>query len=101
MLVGRRGLELIGCFPRGPAQIKVSFFALADQARMVFKAETGLGMAEAPRDVSFCPWNFLNFVPQVTTIPDADIDARFTTNPLVSTCRDRPPPPPPSPPFPR
>eukprot|EP00873_Tetraselmis_striata_P035568 jgi/Tetstr1/455832/TSEL_042624.t1 len=65
-------------------QIKVSFFALADQARMVFKAETGLGMAEAPRDVSFCPWNFLNFVPQVTTIPDADIDARFTTNPLIT-----------------
>jgi len=65
-------------------KITCSYFSLGDQARMVFKAEEGLGMTEAPRDISFCPWNFLNHIPQVTTISDAETDARFTTNPLIT-----------------
>ena len=47
-----------------------------------FRARTGIGLSETPREISFCTWAILDDGPFV--IPDAQADDRFSSNPLVT-----------------
>lgn len=55
--------------------------SLVDEARQWFKAESGLGMHQSPREDSFCSWTILS--PEPMVVEDAFNDPRFQDNPLV------------------
>nr|WP_145548846.1 diguanylate cyclase [Variovorax boronicumulans] len=57
--------------------------SLVDAERQWFKANYGLGtVRETPRDVAFCAHALLE--PSMMQVPDAQQDARFASNPLVT-----------------
>jgi PAS domain S-box-containing protein len=62
------------------APIAVVNFIAAD--RQWFKAERGIGVREMPLGVSICRHVFLQ--PGVTVVPDLQLGARFSANPLVA-----------------
>lgn len=47
-----------------------------------FRAQTGMAGSSTPREVSFCTWAILDDEPFI--VPDATIDDRFSSNPLVT-----------------
>ena len=56
--------------------------SLVDEHRQWFKARVGLDVAETPRCISFCTHALSG--PSVLVIPDARLDERFSSNPLVT-----------------
>ena len=68
----------------GVFEVPIAAVTLVDQDRQWFKAAIGLpGMAEIPRDQSFCAHAILD--PDSTlAVPDATQDERFRDNPLVT-----------------
>jgi diguanylate cyclase (GGDEF)-like protein len=56
--------------------------SLVDRDRQWFKSSQGWSVKECSRDTSFCSHTILK--PGVTVIPDALLDKRFASNPLVS-----------------
>jgi signal transduction histidine kinase len=56
--------------------------SLVDENRQWFKAKVGLGLAEAPRDLSFCSYTINGR--EVLEVPDAAADERFADNPFVN-----------------
>lgn len=60
----------------------IALVSLVDHDRQWFKAKVGLEAVETPRDVSFCAHAVRDEVDLV--VPDATLDDRFKTNPLVT-----------------
>lgn len=59
----------------------IALVSLIDRDRQWFKARHGLDVEETPREVAFCGWTILGDQPLV--VPNATLDVRFATNPLV------------------
>jgi hypothetical protein len=60
----------------------IGIMSLIDQDRQWFKAKVGVEGSETPRDQAFCAYTILE--PKVLQVPDATLDPRFATNPLVT-----------------
>lgn len=60
----------------------IAIVSMVDRAEQWFKAEVGLGIETTPRAVSFCANAILS--DEVFVVPDARLDARFASNPLVT-----------------
>jgi diguanylate cyclase (GGDEF)-like protein/PAS domain S-box-containing protein len=65
------------------ARRPISLMSLVDASRQWFKANVGLeGITETPREYAFC--QHVVQTRQVLQVPDAQADARFADNPLVT-----------------
>jgi diguanylate cyclase (GGDEF)-like protein len=62
--------------------VPIAAVTLVDRDRQWFKSQIGLGVAETPRDQSFCAHAMLGTGPLV--VRDARLDDRFADNPLVT-----------------
>lgn len=60
----------------------ISLITLVDRDRQWFKSRVGLGLAETPREVSFCAHAILQN--GLMIVPDTQQDPRFADNPLVT-----------------
>jgi len=59
----------------------IALVSLVDENRQWFKARIGFEMAETARNISFCSHALQR--PDIFTVPDAMLDARFAQNPMV------------------
>lgn len=62
--------------------VPIAAITLVDRERQWFKSQQGLGVTETPRDQSFCAHAMLE--PDALIVRDAQLDARFFHNPLVT-----------------
>ena len=60
----------------------MAMISLVDRDRQWFKARVGLEITETPREIAFCAHAILGN--EVMIVPDAQADARFAGNPLVT-----------------
>ncbi len=62
--------------------VPIAVVSMVDRERQWFKAVRGLPVRETPREVAFCSYTILN--DGVCLVPDATLDLRFRSNPLVT-----------------
>ncbi|WP_455271245.1 GAF domain-containing protein [Rhizobium herbae] len=62
--------------------VPVALVAMLDEQREWFKAVTGWDAKEAPRELAFCNYTILQ--DDVFVVEDAELDPRFSENPLVT-----------------
>ncbi|MGK2910754.1 MAG: sensor domain-containing diguanylate cyclase [Sphingobium sp.] len=63
-------------------EVPICAVSLVDRERQWFKSIQGLEAIETPRNVAFCAYTILKRAPLV--VPDAEVDPRFASNPLVT-----------------
>jgi CheY-like chemotaxis protein len=64
-------------------QVPMALVVLVDRDRQWFKAKIGIEAKQTSRDVAFCAHTILGT--ELLLVPDARDDARFATNPLVTS----------------
>ena len=64
-------------------QTPIAFISIVDQERQWFKSKLGLTINETPREIAFCAYTICQ--DDLLIVPDAAIDPRFATNPLVTS----------------
>ncbi|KYC40586.1 hypothetical protein WA1_26065 [Scytonema hofmannii PCC 7110] len=62
----------------------IALISLVDEYRQWFKAKVGLDVESTPRDIAFCSHAILQ-PNDILIVPDAQLDTRFATNPLVTS----------------
>lgn len=62
--------------------VPVALVSLVEKQRQRFLAREGLALRETPRDLSFCAHAMV--MDRVMEVPDARLDPRFASNPLVT-----------------
>uniref|UniRef100_A0A7S1X8N9 Protein kinase domain-containing protein n=1 Tax=Tetraselmis chuii TaxID=63592 RepID=A0A7S1X8N9_9CHLO len=72
----------------GIFKVPIALVSIVDTDRQWFKSVVGLPVRQTPRDQSFCAWTLVAHVAQVLVVPDAENDARFRNNPLVTSSPD-------------
>ncbi len=62
----------------------IALVTFIDETRQWFKARVGLEVRQTPRDCAFCAYTIAADPPDVFVVPDARVDPRFVSNPLVT-----------------
>jgi GAF domain-containing protein len=62
--------------------VTTALVMLIDKESQIIKARAGLNVESTPRSVAFC--NYTIRTDAVLVVPDATLDPRFATNPLVT-----------------
>jgi len=60
----------------------IALVTLVDADRQWFKAKVGVKATQSSRDLAFCAYAILR--PDLLIVPDASVDARFSTHPAVT-----------------
>ena len=61
----------------------IALISLVDEKRQWFKSKFGTDVTETSRDISFCAYAITQ--PGLFIVPDATLDERFASNPLVTS----------------
>ena len=77
-----QGFDKITLLLKTLLKVPITAISLIDSNRQWFKSRQGLSVCETPRDISFCTHTIQQSTPMI--IPDARLDSRFRSSPLVT-----------------